>query len=124
MITRSLYLAAGWFAVSLAITLLGGYRSRRGNIFTSAIWLIIVILVGDIWASFTFGIPNEIRILSVLAFIFGLFWIVVLPDWNASGQVTWAMTVFATITFVLYSFMVTAFTPLNTISFIIALDRK
>jgi cellulose synthase/poly-beta-1,6-N-acetylglucosamine synthase-like glycosyltransferase len=125
MLTRSLYLAAGWFAISLFATLTGGYRQRHGNLFSSTLWLAIVIIIGDVWAFLTFGIPNEILLISVIAFLFNLFnlfWIIMLRDWNASGQVTWAMTVFATILFIIYSFMVTAFTPLNTISFVIALD--
>ena len=122
MLTRSLFLAAGWFAVSLFVTLMGGHRARHGNYITSLVWLVLVILVGDVWAFLTFGLPDEILILSVVAFLFGLAWIIVLPDWNAAGQVSWAMTVFATILFIAYSFMVTAFAPLNVISFVIALD--
>ena len=122
MITRALFLAAGWFAISLVVTLLGGHRARRGNLVISLGWLLVVILVGDVWAYLTFGVPDEILILSVVACLFGLAWIILLRDWNAFGQVTWAMTTFATILFIAYSFMVTAFAPLNIISFVIALD--
>ena len=101
---------------------MGGHRARHGNYITSLVWLLIVILIGDAWAFLTFGLPDEILILSVVAFLFGLAWIIFLPDWNAAGQVSWAMTVFATILFIAYSFMVTAFAPLNVISFVIALD--
>ncbi len=122
MLTRSLYLAVVWFAISLFTTLVGGHRVRNGNPIFSIGWLTIVLLIGDVWALFTFGIPNEIALMSGIAFIFGVAWILLLPNWNAFGQITWAMTILATILFVIYSFMVTAFTPLNTISFIIALD--
>src|SRR4030095_9742115 len=122
MLTRSLYLAAGWFVISLVITLMGGYRMRKGNPMLSLLWLAFLIFLGDTWAYLTFGLPNEILILSGIAFIFGLAWVLALPHWNAFGQVTWAMTLVATILFILYTFMVTAFTPLNMISFIIALD--
>ena len=101
---------------------MGGHRARHGNYITSLVWLVLVILVGDVWAFLTFGLPDEILILSVVAFLFGLAWIILLPDWNAAGQISWAMTVFATILFIAYSFMVTAFAPLNVISFVIALD--
>src|SRR5262245_33179181 len=101
---------------------MGGHRARQGNTITSLVWLVIVILIGDVWAFLTFGLPDEILILSIAAFVFGLAWIIFLPDWNAAGQVSWAMTVFATILFIAYSFMVTAFAPLNVISFVIALD--
>ena len=122
MLTRSLFLAAGWFAFSLFTTLMGGHRVRHGNLLTSLGWLVIVILIGDAWAYLTFALPEEVLILSAIAFLFGLAWIIFLPNWNAFGQVTWAMTVFATILFIAYSFMITAFSPLNIISFVIALD--
>jgi cellulose synthase/poly-beta-1,6-N-acetylglucosamine synthase-like glycosyltransferase len=122
MLTRSLYLLVGWFAISLIATLAGGHRLRRGHPLLSLCWLGLVLLIGDIWAWLTFGRLDEIIAFSGIAFAFGVLWIVWLPHWNAFGQVTWAMTVLATLVFSLYSFMITAFTPLNTISFVIALD--
>jgi cellulose synthase/poly-beta-1,6-N-acetylglucosamine synthase-like glycosyltransferase len=122
MLTRSLYLAAGWFVISLVVTLLGGYRTLRGNFMLSLLWLAFVILLGDVYAYLTFGVPAEILIVSGIALVFGLAWIIALPHWNAFGQVTWGTTLFATLLFIIYTFMVTAFTPLNIISFIIALD--
>ncbi len=122
MLTRSLYLAALWFAISLFVTLMGGHRLRNRNPFLGLGWLAIVIILGDMWALLTFGIPSEIILMSGIAFAFGGLWISLLPNWNAFGQVTWSMTLLATILFIAYSFMVTAFTPLNTLSFVIALD--
>jgi cellulose synthase/poly-beta-1,6-N-acetylglucosamine synthase-like glycosyltransferase len=122
MLTRSLYLAAGWFAISLFATLIGGHRLRKAHPVLSLAWLAIVLFVGDVWALLTFGIPREILLVTGLAFIFGAAWVIILPNWNAFGQVTWAMTALATLLFIIYSFMVTAFTPLNTLSFVIALD--
>ncbi len=122
MLTRSLYLAAGWFAISLFATLAGGYRLRNRSIIVSLGWLAIVLILGDLWALLTFDILREILIITGVAFIFGTIWIVLLPNWNAFGQVTWGMTLLATLLFIIYSFMVTAFTPLNTLSFVIALD--
>lgn len=122
MLTRSLYLVVGWFAVSLMATLAGGHRVRIRNPFFSIGWLGAVILIGDTWALLTFGVPGEIQQLSLAAFLFGLIWIFVLGEWNSFGQVTWSMTLLATLLFIEYSFMVTAFTPLNAISFVIAID--
>src|SRR5258705_1141023 len=122
MLTLSLYLAAGWFAISLLTTFAGGHRLRKGHPLISLGWLTIVLLIGDLWALLTFGIPHDILIATTVAFIFGTIWIILLPNWNAFGQVTWAMTIWATILFIVYTFMVTAFTPLNTLSFVIALD--
>src|SRR5574338_832351 len=122
MLTRSLYLATIWFALSLLATLSGGYRLRKRHPILSLGWLFIVLAVGDVWALLTFGVPREILLVSGAALVFGIAWMLFLPDWNAFGQVTWAMTLLSTLLFIAYSFMVTAFTPLNTLSFLIALD--
>jgi cellulose synthase/poly-beta-1,6-N-acetylglucosamine synthase-like glycosyltransferase len=121
MLTRLLYLSALWFALSLFVTLAVGSRLRRGDFALSLLWLAVIIFTGDFFALFTFGKFFEIFGLSWLAFIFGLFWITRLRDWNAPGQVTWAMTVLTTTLFVIYTFLLTAFSPLNPLSFIFAL---
>ncbi len=77
--------------------------------------------MGNFIAIFTFGRSLEIFLFSVLAFGFGCYWILRLRDWNAAGQVTWCMTVMTTVLFIIYTFMLTAFTPLNPLSFIFAL---
>src|SRR5258706_3016628 len=97
MLSRSLYLSGGWFAISLIATLAGGHRLRQGNIFLSAGWLAIVLLMGDVWALLTFGTLGEIFIITAIAFIFGMAWVLWLPNWNAFRQVTLGMTNFARI---------------------------
>jgi cellulose synthase/poly-beta-1,6-N-acetylglucosamine synthase-like glycosyltransferase len=121
MLVRFLYLSALWFAVSLLTTLIAGSRLRRSDPLLSILWLAGVILTGNFIAIFTFGRILEIFLWSILAFIFGLYWLWRLRDWNAPGQVTWSMTVITTVLFILYAFMLTAFTPLNALSFIFAL---
>ena len=121
MITRWLYLSIGWFTFSLLATLLGGKRLRFGNIVISTGWLAGVLLAGDAWALLTFGILHEVALLTALAFIFGLFCIWWMRNWNALGQVTWASGILATALFIIYAFQVTAFTPLNAFSFVMAL---
>ena len=121
MLIRFLYLSAIWFALSLLATLIMGSRLRRGDSALSLLWLAGIILLGNLFAIFTFGRFIEIFGLSLLAFVFGLVWIIRLRDWNAAGQVTWAMTLLTTGLFIIYAFMLTAFSPLNPISFIFAL---
>src|SRR5512144_844196 len=118
MLTRSLYLAAGWFVVSFIATLLLGLRLKARSKFLSLSWLAIVILIGDGWSLLTFGVPEEIMILSGIAFLIGVIMIIVLPDWNAFGQVLWSMSLIVTALFIAYSFLTTAFTPLNPLSFV------
>ena len=121
MLVRALYLVALWFAISLFATLIMGSRLRRSDSTVSLLWLTGVILLGNLIAIFTFGRLLEIFGFSLVAFGFGLFWIFRLDDWNAPGQVTWAMTLITTGLFVIYTFLLTAFSPLNPVSFIFAL---
>jgi hypothetical protein len=121
MLVRALYLSALWSALSLFATLIMGSRLRRSDSTISLLWLTGVILAGNLIAIFTFGRLLEIFGFSLVAFGFGLYWIIRLHDWNAPGQVTWAMTLITTGLFVIYTFMLTAFSPLNPLSFIIGL---
>src|SRR6266511_1636863 len=121
MLVRALYLSAIWFALSLFATLIMGSRLRRSDFILSLFWLAAILFVGNLIALFTFGKFLEIFGLSLITFLFGLFWIIRLRDWNAAGQVTWAMTLITTGLFILYTFLLTAFSPLNPLSFIFAL---
>ncbi len=120
MLVRALTLSAIWFALSLFATLIAGSRLRRGNFRLSVLWLAVTVVVGNILALVMFGRPLEVAGLSILAFGFGLFWIVQLREWNAAGQVTWAMTLMTTGMFLIYALLLTAFSPLNPVSFLLA----
>ena len=91
---------------------------RHGNKLNGVLWLLTVILFGDLWAVFTFGEPTEILILSLVAILCGVVWIFLLPNWNWFGQTTWTMSVLSAVLYIAYSFAVTAFTPLNPLSFL------
>lgn len=120
MLTRALFLAVLWLLAALLPTLLAGARLRRGSRALSLAWLAAVLLLGDLWALFTFGLPREIAVLSLIAFLLGAWWIRRLADWNALGQVAWSMALLATALFVAYSVAVTAFTPLHPLAFVVA----
>ena len=121
MIARALYLTIGWFAFSLLVTLGFGTRLRRASNWLSFGWLALVLLVGDVWALLTFGVPLEIALLTLFAFLFGGWWILSLPHWNALGHSTWVTVLLATGMFIIYAFAVTAFTPLHLLSFLLAI---
>ena len=121
MLTRALYLSVGWFALSLGATLLAGHRLRRAETRLSLIVLGSTLILGDIIALVLFRNPLEVFLLSCGVMAFGWFWVLRLPDWNALGQVTWAASLLATGLFILYAFLVTAFSPLNPLSFLFAL---
>jgi cellulose synthase/poly-beta-1,6-N-acetylglucosamine synthase-like glycosyltransferase len=118
MLTNSLALSAIWLIISAIVTFLLGTRMRHGNKLNGVLWLLTVILFGDLWALFTFGVLNEVLILSLIAFLCGVVWIFLLPNWNWLGQTTWTMSVLSSVFFIAYSFAVTAFTPLNPLSFL------
>src|SRR5262245_25865127 len=104
MLVRALYLSAIWSALSLFVMLIVGPRLRRRNDILSLLWLVTILVLGDLILLFTFGKLLEILITSAFAFIFGLIWIVRLPNWNAAGQMTWAMTLLTTGLFIIYTF--------------------
>jgi cellulose synthase/poly-beta-1,6-N-acetylglucosamine synthase-like glycosyltransferase len=121
MLTRALYLAVAWFALSLAATLTAGHRLRRGERKLAHILLAATLILGDILSLIAFQNYLEVFLISLAAAAFGSYWIRRLPDWNALGQVTWALSLLATGLFILYAFMITAFSPLNPLSFLFAL---
>src|SRR5512133_3958687 len=110
MITRALYLALGWFVISMVAVLLQGKHWKKTDIGQGLLWFSAVLFTGGLWAFLTFGIPVEIIGLAVLAFLNGLYWIYRLPDWNVPGKVAWANTLLVTLGFMVYSFSVTIFT--------------
>ena len=121
MLIHFLYLSTIWFAISLLTTLAIGSRLRQNDIRQSLIWLISVIVIGDVIGLVFFTTFLETFFFSALAFLFGLAWIFRLRKWNAAGQITWTMTLITTGLFMVYSFLLTAFSPLNPVSFIFAL---
>jgi cellulose synthase/poly-beta-1,6-N-acetylglucosamine synthase-like glycosyltransferase len=121
MTTRLLYLAFLWFMFSLIVALIGGRRLRVSHPVISLGWLIGILLLGDAWALLIFGLQPDIALLTILAFLLGLLCIRWMRDWNAFGQVAWTTSILALSLFLIYAFQVTAFTPLNPISFVIAL---
>ncbi|OGO33840.1 MAG: hypothetical protein A2W35_00830 [Chloroflexi bacterium RBG_16_57_11] len=121
MITRALYLSLCWLFIGMLATLIGGTRLHRGNLVISTGWLIGVLFIGDAWALLTFGVPFETALLTSLAFLYGLLCIHWMRHWNALGQVCWAASSMTTVLFIVYAFQVTAFTPLNAFSFLLAM---
>ncbi len=120
MLTRALALSIIWLLLSAIVTMARGTHLRRGTPAHSIAWLTVVIGCGDLWAVLTFGAPLEVAALSLLAWLFGLWWIRRLPHWNGLGQVTWTMSLLATVLYVTYSFAVTAFTPLHPLGFLLS----
>ena len=120
MLTRSLALTVIWLLVSVVPTMLLGTKLRKHSPLRSTTWLVFVILLGDLWALLTFGNSLEVAALSLVAFMTGIWWISHLPNWNSLGQTTWAMSVLSTVFYLIYSFTVTAFSPLHPLGFLLS----
>ncbi|HEX9019432.1 MAG TPA: glycosyltransferase, partial [Anaerolineaceae bacterium] len=121
MFTRALFLCLGWFIVSITAALIWGRQVKQANLFLSLLWLLVVLALGDAWAVLTFGVPLEMAWLTVIALANGLVWITTLRGWNPLGKTAWSMTFLTTLAFIVYSFNVTAFTPMNPLSFVLAI---
>ncbi len=120
MLTQSLALSVIWLLLRAIATFVRGTHVRRGSFVRSTLWLIVVILCGDLWALSTFGQPAEVLVLSLIALVIGILWIILLPNWNGLGQTTWTMTTLSTVLYLAYSFAVTAFTPLHPLGFLLS----
>src|SRR5258707_14843711 len=120
MLARLLFLSAGWLILSFIATVLRGTKVRYSSPLRSVLWLVVILLCGDLWSLLTFGVPIEIVVLTVLAFVMGLWMIYKLPDWNGLGQTLWTTSILTTVLYIAYSFGVTTFTPLNSLAFLIA----
>jgi cellulose synthase/poly-beta-1,6-N-acetylglucosamine synthase-like glycosyltransferase len=120
MLVRLLYLAAIWFAISLAVTLSAGTRLRRGSTVLSVGWLAVVLGLGAGLALLTFARPLEVLAFTGLAAALGVCCVWWLHDWNAFGQVTWSTMILASLVFQVYVFSLIVFSSLPPASYLIA----
>ena len=121
MLTRALFLATGWLVISFVATIWYGPRLRFRSEALSLLWLVFVLLCGNLWALLTFGIPYEMALLTGLTLLGGWWWIKRLPNWNALGHSAWIMTLLTTLLYLTYLFAITAFTPLHPVAFVAAI---
>src|SRR5258708_38998743 len=113
MLTRALFLSSGWVVLRFIGTLLRGTKVRHGNKLRSLLWLITLLLCGDLWAVLTFGIPIEIAGLTIIAFVLGVIFIWLLPYSNSLGHTLFLIRTPTSLLDAAYSFGVTGFTPRN-----------
>ncbi len=120
MLTHLFYLVAIWLAISLVLVLLFGARVRHSDFVTSLVYLAMVVGLGDliVW---WLGIPyNTIYYASIAAIAIGVPFILIFRDWNALGQTFFLFSIAASVTYLVYAFLVTAFSPVSPIAFIIS----
>jgi len=120
MLTRALVLSVMWLVPAMVAVLWRGARLHRRNVVVSFLWMIAVLLPGDIMALVAFGRPLEVVTMSVLALGLSLAWIVLLPNWNALGVSAWNTGIVSTALFLAHTFAIAAFTPQNALGFVLS----
>jgi cellulose synthase/poly-beta-1,6-N-acetylglucosamine synthase-like glycosyltransferase len=118
MLNHILYFSAIWLILAFALALLFGTRWRWGNFFVSAIYLFAILGIGDVIALIFFPIPVEIMGATAIVIWLGVPLILLLHNWNAPGQSLFIFSLFATLAYLLYAFLITAFSPLSPIAFV------
>ena len=109
-----------WLVLAMVAVLWRGTQLRRRNAAVSFLWLIAVLLPGDIVAVRAFGRPHEVVSISLLALGLRVAWIVLLPNWNTLGVAAWNTGVMATAAFLAHAFTVATFTPQNAFGFLLS----
>jgi cellulose synthase/poly-beta-1,6-N-acetylglucosamine synthase-like glycosyltransferase len=120
MVTQFFYIVGIWLALALVLALLFGAEARHTDLFTSLLYLMLVIGAGDalVWR---LGIPlRVIYNASAVMVILGLPFIYAFRDWNAFGQTFFLLSIAASAVYLFYAFLVTAFSPVSPIAFIIS----
>ncbi len=118
MLVHLFYLCAIWLILAFFMTILLGRRTRRGGFFSSLLYLIAVIGMGDLFALWLVQAPLEILIESTVALWLGVPLILMLRDWNAPGQSFFLFALIATGVYLFYAFAITVFSPLSPVAFI------
>ena len=120
MLTNLVYIVGTWLALSLLMTLLLGSNLRHSNFFTSMLYLAFIVVVGDVFL-WWFGVPvTEIYFASIGALAIGIPFIIIFHDWNAIGQTFFLFSIAASVVYLIYAFLVTAFSPVSPVAFFIS----
>ena len=120
MLTHLFYIVGVWLALGLVIALLIGAHIRHTDFFTSLLYLGLLIFAGD-YIVWWLGIPvRTIYYASIVTIAIGIPFIIIFRDWNAVGQAFFLFSIEASITYLIYAFLVTAFSPVSPIAFIIS----
>ncbi len=120
MLTQSVYLVGVWLALSLIMVLLAGTRVHHSDFITSMIYLILIVVLGD-YILLWLGIPiRTIYFASIIVIAVGIPFNITFRDWNALGQTFFLFSIAASITYLAYAFLVTAFSPVSPTAFIIS----
>ncbi|HLY26911.1 MAG TPA: glycosyltransferase, partial [Aggregatilineales bacterium] len=121
MLTRALYLSTIWLLLSFIMLLLRGTNPKTGSQFRSLLWLLTVLLAGDLCASLLFGTAQDELWLTVLVFLFGWWWIWHLRDWNGLAHSLWITSLISVGIYSIYTFALMAFAPMHPLAFVVGM---
>ncbi len=119
MLTHLFYLVGIWLILSLVLLLLLGTRVHHSDFITSMLYLALVVALGDYVALFYIPVQTVFYASGVVLAI-GLPFMIMYGDWNAMGQTFFLFSLAASITYLIYAFLVTAFSPVSPIAFLIS----
>ncbi len=120
MLTNLVYLVGVWVVLALLMVLLLGKRIHHSDFITSMLYLILITLIGD-YIVLWLGIPLQtIYFASIVVVAVGIPFVITYRDWNALGQTFFLFSIAASLTYLVYAFLVTAFSPVSPIAFIIS----
>ena len=121
MLTNIFYLSGIWLILALFGALLFGTRLRHSDPFTSLLYLGVLIAAGDYFALHWLNEPAQtVYSVSVVTLVIGIPFNLLLRDWNAPGQSFFLFSITTSAIYLFYAFMVTAFSPVSPIAFIIS----
>lgn len=118
MLNHLVYISAIWLVLAFSLALLFGTRLRWGNFFFSVFYFLVILGLGDLIALTLFFAPLDLIGASAVAFWLGIPLILVLRNWNAFGQALFIFSLFATVIYLVYAGLITAFSPLSPIAFV------
>ena len=120
MLTHLVYLVGVWLALSLFLVLFLGRRIHHSDFITSMLYLILIVGAGD-YIVLWLGLPiGTVYFASIVVLAVGIPFNLTFRDWNAVGQTFFLFSIAASLTYLAYAFLATAFSPVSPIAFMIS----
>jgi cellulose synthase/poly-beta-1,6-N-acetylglucosamine synthase-like glycosyltransferase len=119
MLADLFYLSVLWLVLGFIALLALGRHLRHSGFFSSLLYLVILVGVGDLIALLWLGEDIGLVVISSIIIVgAGMLLFLMLKDWNAAGQAFFLFSITATLMYLLYAFAVTAFSPTSPLAFI------
>lgn len=121
MLAYLFYLSAIWLILALIMAVLLATRIPHTDPVTSFLYLALLVAIGAEVALLWLREPFELVVItSAVILACGLPVILLLRDWNAPGQAFFLFSLSTSIIYLFYAFMVTAFSAMSPVAFLIS----